>query len=135
VLRDTESLKSVFPDFVFVANAKYVAQSIPSHGMEPLPVPTAFEMGQQYVLHSRSLDNYRLFQELQNRIRSQGFKINAADKIGWRYVGGLLFRIRFEKDDHHFIILNEPDPQILRSMAKYKGWSADDYVLVIEGHN
>jgi hypothetical protein len=129
VTREANGLKEVLSDFSFIEEGAYAPDSIPSHGMEPKPLPTTFENGRQYIFHRRYNDS--LFTELQGRIRSQGFEILATDRIASRYVGGLLFRIKFRNAERQFTILNEPDLYILANSGKYRNLSVDDYVLVI----
>jgi hypothetical protein len=117
-----------------VGSDAYVPDLIPSHGMDAKPLPIRFDVGRQYVFHSHYSDNDYHFDELQKRIRSQGYKILTAEKLVYRNVGGLLFSIRFRNANHQFIIFNKPDQQILRSVEWHKSWSVDDYVLVIEAN-
>ena len=131
---EADSLKGILSDFIFIGNDVYVSHSIPSHGMEAKPLPTKFDVGQQYIFHSHYSDNDYHFEELQKRIRSQGFDILSAEVILLRNVGGAMFRIRFSNANHRFIIFNEPDRQILGNVEWYKSWSVDDYILVIEGN-
>jgi len=131
---EADNLKGILSDFIFVGNDVYVPHSIPSHGMEAKPLPTNFDVGQQYIFHSHYSDNAYHFEELQNRIQSIGFDILSAEVILLRNVGGAMFRITFRNANHRFIIFNEPDRQILGNVEWYKSWSVDDYILVIEGN-
>jgi hypothetical protein len=135
VAREANSLNAILSGFIFVGSDAYVSNSIPSHSMEVKPTPTIFDMGQQYVFHSRYSDNDYCFDELQNRIRAQGFNILSAEKFGWRNVGGLWFSIKFSNEHHQFNIFNKPDRQILANTEQYKTMSVDDYVLAVEGKN
>lgn len=132
VAHEADNLKVILFDFTFVGNDVYVPHSIPSHGIEAKPMPTKFDVGQQYVFHSHYSDNDYHFEELQKRIRSQGFEVLAIERLAMRNVGGLLFRIRFRNANHQFIIFNEPDRQILENAEWYRNWSVDDYVLAVE---
>lgn len=135
ISHEAGNLKAILSDFIFVGSDTYVPHSIPSHGMDAKPMPTRFDVGQQYVFHSHNSDNDYHFEELQKRIRSQGFEILDAQKSAYRNVGGLLFSIRFRQANHRFIIFNEPDRQILGNVEMHKNWSVDDYVLAIEGND
>jgi len=55
--READNLKGIMSDFIFVGSAVYVPQSIPSHAMEAKPMPTNFDVGQQYIFHSHYSDN------------------------------------------------------------------------------
>lgn len=132
---DSDHLISVLSDFPFVANGDYIPSSIPAHTMNTIPLPATFDVGQQYVFHSHSEDNDRHFQQLQDALESRGFELVAADKLAYRYVGGLLFRIKFRSATKQFVLFNQLDRQILRNAELIKTWSIDDYVLTVEGRS
>jgi hypothetical protein len=129
--REAERLKRLLSDFFLVGSGAY-DPSIPSHGMEAEVLPTKFDDGKQYVFHSLYSDNNYHYEQLQRRVRAEGFEIIAADGSMYRYIGGMLFQIRFRDATHEFTLFNEPDRRILGNMERYKGWSIDDYVLVVE---
>ncbi len=125
---DTDKLRSVFSEFVFVRHGIYNPSSVPTHTMDVHPLPD-LKPGQQYVFHRHATDNDALFKTIQDRLKSSGFEITAADQIGWRYIGGLFFRIKFAKGTQNYVLFNQADVNILGNAELSKTWSTDDYVL------
>jgi hypothetical protein len=127
---DADKLRNVLSEFVYVGSGDYDSSSVPSHTMDAHSLPT-LDAGKQYVFHRHPVDNDALFKTIQERLKSNGFEITAADKIGWRYIGGLFFRIQFS-GTQHYLLFNRADVNILRNGALWKTWSTDDYVLVVQ---
>ena len=128
----SEPLRSILSDFAFIVNCPSESRELPEHGMESKPIPANFELGQKYIFHHRSTDNDELLQILQERLRANKINILSADKLAWRNVGGLLFRITFQSGSAKGYIENEPDRQILGNSNLSSQWSVDDYILRLE---
>lgn len=120
-------------DFYYVGSGDSNTHSVPPHGMKRKGLPSHFEVGRQYIFHHRKPnDNYKLFEVLQERLRSRGVTVLAANDDGSRFIGGLLFKIDFKEGNYKGSISNTLDKQIVTNEVLGRQWHYDDYVLTFE---
>lgn len=124
-----------FSDFEFVGSGPVGHDvEVPPHSPGSKAFPSDLEADVAYIFHHRRLDDddEKLFEVLQNRLKTNGVTILEAKVGPYRHIGGAEFLITFTESDIKGTILTSLDWQIMNIPALSAQWDPDDYVVILK---
>lgn len=127
------AIKALSEEFVYVGAGLADGDATAPHSTQEVPLPTRYQVGQQYVFHHRvGPDNDQLFDVIQRDLRIKGITVLEATRGDYRYIGGLAFRISAKDQTYDIRIFNTLDNTIVKDEILVGEWEVDDYILVVE---
>jgi len=133
--KEAPAFLKAFSDFEFVGSGPVNDDvEVPLHDLSSKVFPSQLEANLQYIFHHRRLndDDEKLFEVLQNRLKTNGVTILEAKVGPYTFIGGAEFLISFMEGDIKGTISTSLDRQIINTPALYEQWDSGDYVVILK---